>query len=252
MKNDELIKISNVSKKFLVKNGQVEVLNDVNVSIKRGSFTILYGPSGSGKSTLLNIISGLEPPTHGTMTFSGTDVYKLSNNQRASFRALYLGIVYQANYWVNSISTLENVATPKYLLGASYREGITAAKKALARVKMDDYTTRDPGLLSSGQQQRIQMARALVNEAPLILADEPTGNLDTANGDMVMNLLAKCREDMGQTIILATHNLEYLPLSDSQIFVKDGVVTQSFGSYSTPGNVVSNAWESAKAKVRHK
>lgn len=250
MASDELIKISNVSKTFPVKNGQVNALRDVNVSIKRNTFNILYGPSGSGKSTLLNIIAGLEAPSSGTMTLRGTDIYKLTPNQIASYRALYLGIVYQSNYWINSMSALENVATPKMLLGASYSDSIVAAKKALNRVKMNDFTISDPSLLSSGQQQRIQMARALVNNSPIIIADEPTGNLDTSNGDMVMNLLARCRDEAGQTIILATHNLEYLPLSDSQIYVKDGVVTQHFGPAKLPQDIVLRMWQNAKSKVK--
>lgn len=247
---DELIKISGVSKSFPVKNGQVEVLRDVNLTIRRGSFTIIYGPSGSGKSTLLNIIAGLEPPTSGTMTFCGADIYKLSNNQRASYRALYLGIVFQANYWINSLSALENVATPRLLLGASRSDSIIAANKSLERLKMSNFASTDPNLLSGGQQQRIQMARALVNDSPVILGDEPTGNLDTANGDMIMNLLSRCRTEAGQTIILATHNLEYLPLSDNQIFVKDGQVKQNFGTAKLPSDLLTQMWKNAKSKAK--
>ncbi len=248
--NEDIIKISHAYKTFPVKNGQVEALRDVNITIKRGSFTILYGPSGSGKSTLLNIIAGLEPPTRGTMTFGGVDIYSLTSNQRASYRALYLGIVFQTNYWINSLSALENVAAPKLLLGDSYKAATAAAKQALAQLKMEAQAATEPGLLSGGQQQRIQMARALVTNPPIILGDEPTGNLDTANGDMIMNLLSKYRREQGQTIILATHNLEYLPLSDCQIFVKDGAVTQNFGSAKLPNDIMLQMWKKAQNKAR--
>lgn len=250
LSSEELIKITNVSKSFPVKNGKVEALRDVDVTIKRGSFTILCGPSGSGKSTLLNIIAGLEAPTSGTVTFGGTDIYKLTNNQRASYRTLFLGVVFQSNYWINSLSTLENVAAPRLLLGTSYNEAVAAAKKALDRLKMSEHASTAPGLLSGGQQQRIQMARALVNDSPVILGDEPTGNLDTANGDMVMNLLSRCRDEMGQTIILATHNLEYLPLSDSQIYVKDGMVAQNFGPARMPSSSILRMWKNTEEKAK--
>ncbi len=247
--NQDVLKLTNVSKTFEVKNEAVKVLRDVSVTIKRNSFTILYGPSGSGKSTLLNILAGLEPPTSGHVTFRGQDIYSLTANQRASYRALYLGVVYQSNYWINSLTTLENVASPAYLLGTRYRQGLKMAKEALHKVNMNDYSTREPNLLSSGQQQRIQLARALVTNPSVIIADEPTGNLDTSNGDMVMNLLAKCRSEYGQTIILATHNLEYLPLSDSQIYVKDGIVEQNFGEHRwTGGPTISLAQFKKMAK----
>ncbi len=232
--DDVVVKFENVSKQFQLDDGPVEVLHDVNFSIRRGSFTIIYGPSGSGKSTLLNVLTGLEPPTTGSVVVDGTHLYTLTADERAAFRARRMGMVYQTNFWVNSLNALENVALPLYLTGRSYQEAIGEAKASISRVGLDKYAHYRPNLLSGGQQQRISMARASIVSPMLLIADEPTGNLDSKNGDKIMELVESFKADFGSTIILVTHNLDYLPLSDHRLYIKDGVVTEEKGSYDGP------------------
>lgn len=234
MDEDVIVKFENVSKQFHLDDGPVEVLHDVNFTVKRGSFTIIYGPSGSGKSTLLNVLTGLEPPTTGSVVVDGQHLYTMNADERAAFRAKRMGMVYQTNYWVNSLSALENVALPLYLTGRTYQEAIGEAKASIGRVGLDKYAEYRPNLLSGGQQQRISMARASIISPMLLIADEPTGNLDSKNGDMIMELVQSFKSDFGSTIILVTHNLDYLPLSDYRLYIKDGVVTEETGSYKGP------------------
>ena len=234
MNDDILVKFENVSKQFQLDDGPVEVLKNVNFTIRRGSFTIIYGPSGSGKSTLLNVLTGLEPPTSGSVVVDGKHLYTLNADERAAFRARTMGLVYQTNYWVNSLSALENVALPLYLTGRSYQESIGEAKASIHRVGLDKYMDYRPNLLSGGQQQRISMARASIISPMLLVADEPTGNLDSKNGDMIMQLVQSFKSDFGSTIVLVTHNLDYLPLSDYRLYIKDGVVTEEQGVYKGP------------------
>ncbi len=234
MNDDVLVKFENVSKQFQLDDGPVEVLHNVNFTVKRGSFTIIYGPSGSGKSTLLNVLTGLEPPTTGSVVVDGQHLYTMDADERAGFRARRMGMVYQTNYWVNSLTAIENVALPLFLTGRSYQEAMGEAKASISRVGLDKYAEYRPNLLSGGQQQRISMARASIISPMLLIADEPTGNLDSKNGDMIMELVQSFKSDFGSTIILVTHNLDYLPLSDYRLYIKDGVVTEEKGSYKGP------------------
>lgn len=241
MKEDTLISFQNVNKQFKTEEGPSRVLKDINFTVKRGSFTIIYGPSGSGKSTLLNVLVGLERPTSGRVSIDDVDLYNLNADERARFRANTIGMVYQANYWVASLSVLENIALPLYLTGRTRGEALSEAKLSLARVGLEQYANYKPTVLSGGQQQRISMARATVVSPTLLIADEPTGNLDTKNGDMVMSLLQKFRDDFNSTIVLVTHNLEYLPLSNHRISIKDGVVTEDSGVYQANSTVMNKA-----------
>ena len=259
MKDDVLISFANVNKQFETAEGPSMVLRDLNFEVKRGSFTIIYGPSGSGKSTLLNVLVGLERPTSGKVMVDGVDIYALNADERACYRANTIGMVYQSNYWVASLSALENIALPLYLTGRSKGEAIGEAKLSLARVGLEKFANYRPTLLSGGQQQRISLARATVVSPTLLIADEPTGNLDTKNGDMVMNLLQQFRDDFNTTVVLVTHNLEYLPLSDHRISIKDGVVTEDTGRYQASAatltkarNTMSDVIDAKKSPVKRK
>lgn len=238
-----LIKGSEINKKFFLETETTHVLKDVNFSIPEGSFTIIYGPSGSGKSTLLNCLVGLEPPTTGNINIDGQDLYSLNPDQRANFRARTLGMVYQTNYWVNSLSVLDNVSMPLFLSGYNRTHANSIAEEALVRVGMADFKTKRPTVLSGGQQQRVSMARALVANPTWVVADEPTGNLDTKNGDLIMNLLYELKQKMGKTVVLVTHNMEYLTLSDHRLRIKDGVLVEDEGAYG-----LSSAEKDAKMK----
>lgn len=226
-----MIEFSGVNKDFVLPNETIHVLKDVNFSIPEESFTIMYGPSGSGKSTLLNVMVGLEEPSTGHVSLAGQDLYSMNTDQRANHRARLVGMVYQSNYWIGSLNVQENVAMPLFLSGASRQEAVKEALVSLEKVGMQKYAKSQPVVLSGGQQQRVSIARALAGDPTLIVADEPTGNLDTKNGDMIMSMLYELRHVMGKTVVMVTHNLGYLPLSDHRLQIKDGMVLVETGEY---------------------
>ncbi len=229
--NNILVSFEGVSKSYITQEGLVKVLKDVNFSIKKNAFTIIYGPSGSGKTTILNMILGLLKPTAGKVTVNNEDLYRLSQNERAKFRAKNFGTVYQTNNWIGSLNVLENVALPLYLSGFDHEAAIKEARESLKRIDLERFATYRPQVLSVGQQQRISMARATVGIPLLLVADEPTGNLDTKNGDTIMQLITSYKNDHDSTIILVTHNSDYLPLSDNRVFITDGEVRTEIGGF---------------------
>jgi putative ABC transport system ATP-binding protein len=212
---DLLIHTNNVSLEFTSGDQTTVAVKNASISIPAGVFTIIYGASGSGKSSLLNVISGLQAPSKGQLYFNNMNLYEKTANELAYFRAEQLGIVYQTNYWVKSLSVIENVSMPLYFLGYSKSTANELALKALNKVNMQSYAKKYPSLLSGGEQQRVAMARAIVSDPPVIIADEPTGNLDSTNGDMVMNLLKTLNKEQGKTIVLVTHNMEYLSIAQA-------------------------------------
>jgi ABC-type lipoprotein export system ATPase subunit len=234
MKNDAeqskqqmAIDISGVSQEFKSGDENIHVLKNLAFKLKKNTFNIIYGPSGSGKSTLLNVLTGLQKPTTGKVLFNGQALYDLNPDELAYFRANEIGIVYQQNYWIKSLNVIENVSVPLYFSGHSRASANELAIEALAKVGMADYAKKHPSLLSGGEQQRIAMARALVNDPHCIVADEPTGSLDSVNGDMVMNLLKRFHDLLGRTIILVSHNMEYIPLADHLLRIEDGSIIET-------------------------
>lgn len=221
------IKATDIVQDFTVGDETTHILKKLNFEITENSFTIIYGASGSGKSTLLNVLTGLQKPTSGQVLFEGKDVYSLKPDELAHFRANRIGIVYQTNYWVKSLSVIENVSMPLYFLGYNRSKAAKIAQGSLDRVGMGEYSKKYPTLLSGGEQQRIAMARALVNDPLFIIGDEPTGSLDSKNGDMIMKLLHSCQTEFKRTVILVTHNMEYLPLADNLLHIQDGVLEQN-------------------------
>jgi len=225
-----LIEVRNMTKSFKLPGGdEIEVLHNVDFEILDGSFTIIYGPSGSGKSTLLNAIIGLDEPTSGTVTYEGKDLYAMSQNDRAHFRAFTMGMVQQTNNWVKSLNVLENVALPLHFMGVNHDSALAQAKNSLQRIGIEMHAKKFPSVLSGGEQQRAAMARALVNNPAYIVADEPTGNLDSKNSDNLINLLRYLNTEFGRTIVLVTHNLEYLSIGDKLLLIEDGNVTEIKG-----------------------
>jgi len=222
-----IIDIKNVSQEFESGDETISVLKNVDFSIEKETFNIIYGPSGSGKSTLLNILTGLQKPTTGGVQFDGNLLYELTPDELAYFRANEIGIVYQQNFWVKSLNVLENVAIPLYYSGMGRIAAAKKAREALDKVGMTEYAKKHLSTLSGGEQQRVAMARALVNDPLFIIADEPTGSLDSKNGDMIMGLLQKCQTELNRTIILVTHNMEYIPLADHLLHIQDGAVTHT-------------------------
>lgn len=221
-----LIHVKDVSQKFQVGTETIQPLKNVSFDISENSFNIIYGASGSGKSTLLNVLTGLQHPSTGSVLFEDRDVYALPPDELAHFRANRIGFVYQTNYWVKSLNVIDNVAMSLYFLGYNRNKSFKIALDALERVNMGEYAKKYPVLLSGGEQQRIAMARALATDPLFLIADEPTGSLDSKNGDMIMNLLRSCQEDLKRTVILVTHNMEYLPLADKLLHIEDGTLQE--------------------------
>jgi len=211
-----------VNKSFETPVNIVKVLNDISFTIPKGSFTILHGPSGSGKSTILNTLIGLEPPSSGEVIINSQRVYDLTSDQRAHFRNSTIGMVHQDNYWVNSLSVQENVALPLLLAGWNKRKAMFLAQQSIIRVGLEKFMTYDPSVLSGGQQQRISFARATVIKPQLLVADEPTGNLDSLSGQLIIRLLQDFNTTHKATIVLVTHNDDLLDISDNIINIRDG------------------------------
>lgn len=201
-----MIELANVSKVYTTPNGKVRALDAVNLSIQRGEFVVARGPSGSGKSTLLLTIGGMIRPTEGRVLVGGQDVYMMPSRQRARLRADGIGFVFQMFHLVPYLSALENVLIPT-LAGA--QTGRQEATELLARLQLSDRVHHRPAQLSTGERQRVALARALLNNPDIILADEPTGNLDPDNARQVMNYLAEFHR-AGGTVVVVTHD----PLAD--------------------------------------
>ena len=216
----ELVRLSNVTKVY--QEGITGALDGVSLSVEQGEFTAVMGPSGSGKSTLLNLIAGLDRPTSGSVMVGGTDLGGLGEGGLARYRRDHIGFVFQFFHLLPNLTGLENVLIPAQLKG---RENVNARGwELLKRLGIEDVADRYPARMSGGQQQRVAIARALINRPTLLLADEPTGALDTASGDQVMDLLVQLNRD-GQTILLVTHDAKLATRHAARVIsVMDGKV----------------------------
>jgi putative ABC transport system ATP-binding protein len=199
----------------------IRVLSDINLEITEGEFISLMGPSGSGKSTLLTILGVMNHPTEGQVLIDGIDVYSLSEERQADFRREYLGFVFQQHHLMPYLTAIENVMLPLAMVSRSISEKRERAMSVLEKVGLGDKSLRYPNQLSGGEMGRLAIARALMNESPLLLADEPTGALDTRTGREIMELFLKLN-DQGQTIFMVTHNSENARLAHRIINIKDG------------------------------
>lgn len=217
-----LIEIKNLTKTFKLPRKNVEVIRGINLEIKEGDFVLIYGPSGCGKTTLLNLILGLETPTLGEVKVKSHILNHLRPQERAAFRLKNFAMIFQVQIWLKSLNVLENVALPLYLRGQSARSAREKASEALTFAGMEKFAHSRPNELSSGEQQRISLARAMVVDAPIIIADEPTGNLDSTASDKAINFLDILNKRYGKTVILVTHNQSYWSLGSCQIEMKDG------------------------------
>lgn len=220
-----ILSTNNLTIRFPVGKTTIMPIKNASIDIKANSFNIIYGASGSGKSTLLNILGGLQQPTEGIVSVQNRDLYSMSADELAHFRANRIGFIHQRNNWVKSLTVLDNVALPLYAIGFSRAKASKIAMGSLERVGMQNFANYHPAFLSGGEQQRVAMARALVNEPLFVIADEPTGNLDTTNGDSLMKLLVNAQSEFRRTIILVTHNMEYIPFADHLLSLSDGHVT---------------------------
>lgn len=216
-----LIEIQGVGKDYQSGETTVQAIKAMDIYIDDGEFVSIMGQSGSGKSTLLSILGGLNHPSRGRILLDSLDIYKLTSEQRADLRSEYIGVIFQSFQLIPYLTVLENVKLPMAITGKKAKEQNKMARDVLARVGLSNKADRLPDQLSGGEQERVAIARAIVNKPPILLADEPTGNLDSKTADEIMNLLKELNRE-GQTIIMVTHNPEACKHSARTIQVKDG------------------------------
>lgn len=217
-----IIELNKVYKTFKVGKGEVPVLKDINVEINNGEFVIIFGPSGCGKSTLLNTMVGLEKPTTGSVIIDNEKVYELKSDERAIFRRKRFGIVYQQSNWIKSLNVLENVAFPLCLNGLSEKKALKRGKTILDLFRLEEFSKNIPSELSGGQQQKVSVTRALVTNPLIVIADEPTGNLDSNSAADLMYIFEYLNEELKRTIIMVTHNPDYEKYASKVIKMEDG------------------------------
>ncbi len=219
-----LIEVRNLKKSYPLGDINLNILKGINVNIENGEFVAIMGPSGSGKSTFMNILGCLDKPGSGKYILDGVDIGKLSPDKLAEIRNRKIGFVFQGFNLLSRTSSIENVELPMIYAGVPAEERQARAKKALEKVGLRERMHHQPSQLSGGQQQRVAIARAIVNEAPIIFADEPTGNLDTKMSIEIMKLFLKLNEEMGRTIILVTHEEDIARYSKRIIRIVDGEI----------------------------
>lgn len=224
-----LIEAHEVRKTFGENGVHVEALRGVDLSIARGEFAAIMGPSGSGKSTLLHIVGGIDVPTSGQVLLEGTDLASLDDDRRTIMRRTRIGFIFQSFNLLPTLTAEENVSLPLELGGMSPRDADRRAEEKLSMVGMWKRAKHLPGELSGGEQQRVAIARALAIEPALLLADEPTGNLDSAAGQQVILLLRDLVDEHGQTIVMVTHDSRMAAQADRCIHVRDGVIERISG-----------------------
>ena len=222
--NSIALNVDGISKVFNSKVTKVIPLKDINIEVKRGEFVSIIGPSGSGKSTLLNIIGALDRPTHGKVYINRIDIFSLDDSQLATLRGNLIGFIFQTFNLISRTTVLKNVELPAIILGMDSNERARRALKLLDFLGLGDKANFKPSDLSGGQQQRVAIARALMNNPAIILADEPTGNLDTKTGNDVFGLLKMLSRKFRRTIVMVTHNPELAQATDRSIYIRDGFV----------------------------
>lgn len=220
---NNILRITDVKKRYTLGEIYVNALNGVSLDINRGELISIVGPSGSGKSTLLNVIGLLSEPTEGKILLKGKDISKLSEDERAYIRGKTLGFVFQTFNLIPTFTSIENVSVPLMFYGYSKEKRTKIAQDLLTKVGLGHRLNSKPSQLSGGERQRVAIARALANEPEIILADEPTGNLDSKSGTAILDLFLKLNKE-GKTIILVTHDPKLPNLTQRTIYIKDGVI----------------------------
>ncbi len=213
-----ILEATNIHKRY----GTLDVLKGVSLQVKKGEIVSLVGPSGAGKSTLLHIIGTLDRPNSGDLKIEGKDVFKQSDKALAAFRNKSIGFIFQFHHLLPEFTAVENICIPAFIHGESKTKAETRAKELLEMLKLGHRINHKPTELSGGEQQRVAVARALMNNPALIMADEPSGNLDTNNARDLHNLFFELRDKLNQTFIIVTHNEELAGMADRKVHMKDG------------------------------
>jgi putative ABC transport system ATP-binding protein len=222
-----MIELHEVSKTVMSGSAPLTILHPLSLQIPRRRFLAIVGPSGSGKSTLLGLIAGLDAPTSGSVVIDGVDITRLDEDRLAKLRGEKIGFVFQFFHLIPSLTALENVSVPMEIVGA--RNARSRAESLLEEVGLTGRAHHYPSQLSGGEQQRVALARALANDPPIVLADEPTGNLDTTNGRHIMGLLREIHTARGTTVVLVTHDVELASMADARLGLRDGRVVETVG-----------------------
>jgi putative ABC transport system ATP-binding protein len=219
-----MIELRDVSKTVTSGTEPLTILHPLSLDIPRGQFVAIVGPSGSGKSTLLGLIAGLDAPTSGDVLIDGVNITKLSEDALAKLRGEKVGFVFQFFHLIPSLTAHENVSVPMEIAGAA--DPRSRARALLDEVGLTGRAHHYPSQLSGGEQQRVALARALANDPPIVLADEPTGNLDSTNGRHILELLRNIHRSRGTTIVLVTHDTELAAIADARLMLRDGRVVE--------------------------
>lgn len=220
--NSNALRVENLSKIYETSSGRVVALDKVSFTIKRGEFVSIVGPSGSGKSTILNMVGALDRPTSGKVFIDDVDMFALSNSEIAMIRNKRIGFIFQSFNLINRTTVIKNIKLPGLIAGMSHDVADYRALKIMQALGIDDKKDQKPVNLSGGQQQRVAIARSLINNPSIILADEPTGNLDTKTGNDVFAMLKNLSHKFKRTIIMVTHNPELAESTDRSILLRDG------------------------------
>ena len=226
MTNDKIIlEAKNIHKAFLKKDDQrLEILKGVSLQVEQGLISVIVGASGAGKSTLLHIMSGLDNADQGDVVLKGTDIFSLGDDKLSKFRNRHIGFVFQFHHLLPEFDALENVAIPIMISGESRVKSFERASELLTLVGLSERLHHKPSELSGGEQQRVAVARALANNPDIVFADEPTGNLDSVNSEMLHKLFVELKQKLGVTFLVVTHNPELVKLGDKVFEMKDGVI----------------------------
>lgn len=222
-----MIRLENVSKIVTSGSEQLTIIHPLDLDVPAGQFVSVVGPSGSGKSTLLGLVAGLDAPTEGRIVIDGIDLTSLGEDALARFRGERIGFVFQFFHLLPSLTAFENVLVPMEIFGVANPE--KKSRELLSEVGLSERTHHYPSQLSGGEQQRVAIARALANDPPILLADEPTGNLDSSNGQHIVEIILNVHERRGTTIVLATHDMELAEQADRTLVLKGGRVDRTLG-----------------------
>lgn len=224
--NNYIIEAKDIRKSFYkTKEKKLEILKGISLNIVEHKITLIVGASGAGKSTLLHILSGLDLPDSGEVKIKGIDIFKMSDDKLSSFRNKNIGFVFQFHHLLPEFDALENVAIPMMINGTTLKQANKRAEELLELVGLKDRMHHKPSELSGGEQQRVAIARALANNPSIIFADEPTGNLDSQNGEIIHNLFVELNKNLGLTFLIVTHNPQLIEFGDYVYEIKDGVIT---------------------------